>query len=143
MSSGVARNHAQVHGMDQVMLGLTVLRLGLRWRALSDTNNFPVISFLPQNFDAEKLAPVDVLHYHDSMSPELLPRLLDAIRPAHPEVAEWLAPQGPVNDPASRIAAARTRGPPRHACGSAPLVLRTTRLHQAHPGSALSRGSAR
>lgn len=103
MGSGVARNHAQVHGMDQVMLGLTVLRLGLRWQALSDANNFPVISFLPHNFDAGKLAPVDVLHYHDSMSPELLPRLLDTIRPAHPEVAGWLEPLGPIRDPASRM----------------------------------------
>jgi hypothetical protein len=103
MGSGVARNHAQVHGMDQVMLGLTVLRLGLRWEALSDANNFPVISFLPHNFDGEKLAHVDVLHYHDSMSPALFPRLLDALRPAHPEVAEWLAPQGPIRDPASRV----------------------------------------
>jgi hypothetical protein len=37
------------------------------------------------------------------MSPELLPRLLAALRPAHPEVAEWLASQGPVGDPASWI----------------------------------------
>lgn len=99
MADGVARNHAQVHGMDQVILGLTVLRLGLGWKAVPDTNNFPVISFIPQNFDPTKVEPVDVLHYHDSMSPELLPRLLETIRPAHPDVAAWLEPQGPVVDP--------------------------------------------
>jgi hypothetical protein len=89
MAEGVARNHAQVHWMDQVILGLTVLRLDLGWKAVPDTSNFPVISFLPHNFDPVKVEPVDVLHYHDSMSRELLPSLLDTLRPAHPAVAEW------------------------------------------------------
>jgi hypothetical protein len=102
MDEGVARNHAQVHGMDQVILGLTVLRLGLGWREVPDTSNFPVISFLPDNFDPAKVEPVDVLHYHDSMSPHLLPALLETLRPAHPEVAEWLAAEGPLVDPLSR-----------------------------------------
>ena len=102
MVQGVARSHAQVHGMDQVILGLTVLRLGMGWKAVPDTNNFPVISFIPQNFDPVKVEPVDVLHYHDSMSPELLPKLIDTIAPAHPDVAAWLEQQGPVVDPSSR-----------------------------------------
>jgi hypothetical protein len=103
MQAGVARNHAQVHGMDQVILGLTVLRLGLRWGAIPDTSNFPVISFLPDNFDPAKVAPVDVLHYHDSMSPELFPRLLETLAPAHPDVSEWLESEGPIVDPASTM----------------------------------------
>jgi hypothetical protein len=85
-----------------IILGLTVLRLGLAWRALPDTSNFPVISFIPQNFDPVKVEPVDVLHYHDSMSPELLPSLLETLRPSHPEVAAWLESLGPVVDPISR-----------------------------------------
>lgn len=101
MVDGVARNHAQVHGMDQVILGMTVLRLELGWRAVADTNNFPVISFLPHNFDPAKVEPVDVLHYHDSMSPELFPKLLDTLRPAHPAVAAWLAEMGPIVDPST------------------------------------------
>lgn len=103
MRENVARNHAQVHGMDQVILGLTVLRRQMRWKAVADTNNFPVISFIPQNFDPAKVEPVDVLHYHDSMSPHLLPKLLDTLRPAHPEVAAWLEPQGPVVDPSPAV----------------------------------------
>jgi hypothetical protein len=102
MVDGVARNHAQVHGMDQVILGLTVLRLGLEWRAIPDTSNFPVLSFLPDNFDPAKVEPVTVLHYHDSMSPDLMPKLLETLRPAHPEVHDWLASLGPVVDPVSR-----------------------------------------
>jgi hypothetical protein len=31
----VARTHSQVHFMDQVVLGLTVIRLGLAWKQLS------------------------------------------------------------------------------------------------------------
>jgi hypothetical protein len=106
MRDGVARNHAQVHGLDQVILGLTVLRLGLAWRAVPDTCNFPVISFLPDNFDPTKVEPVTILHYHDSMSPELFSRLLEAIRPGHRAVADWLSASGPVTDPLSRPARA-------------------------------------
>ena len=102
MAYGVAGNHAQVHGMDQVILGLTVLRLGLAWTEVPDTSNFPVISFLPDNFDPSKVEPVDVLHYHDSMSPELFPKLLATLEPGHPGVAEWLAAAGPLGDPLTR-----------------------------------------
>jgi hypothetical protein len=102
MADGVARNHAQVHGMDQVILGLTVLRLGLGWKAVPDTNNFPVISFLPHNFDPDRVEPVDVLHYHDSMSPSLLPKLVATLRPAHPDVAAWVESLGPIVDPSTR-----------------------------------------
>ncbi len=48
------------------------------------------------------MEPVDVVHYHDSMSPSLLPQLVDTLRPAHPEVAAWLEPQGPIEDPGAR-----------------------------------------
>jgi hypothetical protein len=104
MVKGVARNHAQVHGMDQVILGLTVLRLGLDWRAIPDTSNFPVLSFLPENFDPDKVRPVDVLHYHDSMSPQLWSALLETLEEPHPSVHDWLARLGPIEDPASRPA---------------------------------------
>ena len=104
MVQGVARSHAQVHGMDQVILGLTVLRLGLDWHAIPDTSNFPVLSFLPENFDPEKVRPVDVLHYHDSMSPQLWPALLETLEEPHPAVHDWLARLGPIDDPASRAA---------------------------------------
>ena len=69
---------------------------------MPDTNNFPVISFLPDNFDPAKVEPVDVLHYHDSMSPELLPKLIGTLRPAHPDVADWLEAAGPLPDTLTR-----------------------------------------
>lgn len=97
----VARTHSQVHAMDQVVLGLTVIRLGLAWAALPVSSNFPVCSFLPGNYDAAKVTGVSVLHYHDSMSPGLWPRLLDTIAPSHPKIHAWLEPQGPVVAPPS------------------------------------------
>lgn len=97
----VARTHSQVHFMDQVVLGLTVLRLGLAWRALPDTSNFPVCSFLPGNYDPAKVSDVSILHFHDSMSPELWNKLLATVSPTHPQVGAWLEPQGPAVLPRS------------------------------------------
>jgi hypothetical protein len=97
----VAQTHSQVHFMDQVVLGLTVIRLGLAWRALPDSSNFPVCSFLPENYNPAKVADVSVLHFHDSMNPALWSKLLNTLGPAHPSVRAWLEPQGPVGLPPS------------------------------------------
>ncbi len=110
LDSKVSRNHLQVHAMDQVMLGLTVLRLGLGWRAIPDTSNFPVLSWLPHNFDPEKVRDVDILHYHDSMQPHLWPKLLATLKPYHPEVHAWLEPLGPVHETSSPFARALREG---------------------------------
>jgi hypothetical protein len=96
----VARTHSQVHFMDQVVLGLTVIRLGMAWRELPDSCNFPVCNFLPDNYDAAKVADVSVLHFHDSMNPEYWNKLLRTLD-RHPRVLEWLEPQGPTALPPS------------------------------------------
>jgi hypothetical protein len=97
----IARTHYQVHAMDQVVLGLTVIRLGLAWKALPVSSNFPVCSFLPDNYDPSRVTDVSILHFHDSMNQELWPRLLHTIAPAHPRIHAWLAPQGPVVAPST------------------------------------------
>ena len=102
MVAGVARTHDQVHFIDQAILGMTVLRLGLSWQAIPETSNVPVTRFLPESFDPAKLRPVEVLHYHDSMAPDMWPRLLATLAESHPEVHEWLSPMGPIVDPATR-----------------------------------------
>lgn len=99
LGQGVARSHDEVHYIDQVVLGLTVLRLGLAWRDLPDIDNFAVLSHLPQNYDPRAVAPVRVLHYHDSMTSQWWPRLLQTLEASHPAVHDWLAPLGPVADP--------------------------------------------
>ncbi len=97
----VAGNHNQVHFMDQAVLGLTVLRLGLAWKALADCYNFPLLEHLDDHYDAARLAPVRLLHFHDCMLPPHWPRMLAALKEPHPAAHGWLAPQGPVSDPAS------------------------------------------
>lgn len=97
----IARTHSQVHFMDQVVLGLTALRLGLAWRPLSDSHNFPLLDHLADHYDPTKLARVHLLHFHNTMLPEYWPRLLAALEQSHPEVHDWLAPQGPLTDPAA------------------------------------------
>jgi hypothetical protein len=101
LAKGVARRHDEVHYIDQVILGLTVLRLGLAWSDVPARANFPVLSHLPDNFDPRTVASVDVLHYHDSMTPQWWPELMRTLETSHPQVHEWLAPLGPVADPTS------------------------------------------
>jgi hypothetical protein len=103
LEARTASNHTQVHLVEQVMLALTVFHLGLAWRVFPDTSNFPLVSGLPHHFDPEKLRNVDILHYHDSMSPAWWPRMIEALRPVHPEVYGWLAPLGAVQDPAPAL----------------------------------------
>lgn len=97
----VARTHSQVHFMDQVVLGLTVIRLGLAWQALPDSSNFPLCSYLPGNYDGAKITGVSVLHFHDSMEPRLWNKLLETLVPGHPQIREWLEHLGPVIVPSS------------------------------------------
>lgn len=95
----VANNHIQVHAMDQVVMGLTVLRMAMKWQALPNSSNFSVCSFLPANYDSAKVFDVSVLHFHDSMSPALWDKMLATIEPGHPAIYGWLKPQGPVLTP--------------------------------------------
>jgi hypothetical protein len=103
LNQRVAKTHLQVHAMDQVVLGLTVIRLGLNWKAIPDSSNFPVCSFLPENYNSSKVTNVSVLHFHDSMSPPLWDKFLQTIAPDHPRIHAWLAPQGPAVTPNSKF----------------------------------------
>src|SRR5262249_5078218 len=95
------RTHSQVHAMDQVVLGLTVLRLGLPWQAVPDSSNFPVCSYLPGNYDGAKIMNVSGLHFHDSMEPQLWGKFINTLVPWHPQIRECLEPQGTVTLPSS------------------------------------------
>ncbi len=98
----VAGTHSQTHFVEQVAVGLAVLRLQLRWRALSASHNFAVLRGKPERYDSEEIRDVRLLHFHDSMKPENWPLLLRSLEHRHPGVFAWLAPHGPALDPASR-----------------------------------------
>jgi hypothetical protein len=89
------------HYTDRLVLGLTMLEAGLRWRQLAHTHNFAVASFLPLPSD-EDLGQARILHYHDGMGPHFYATLLERLEATHPDVHGWLASEQPLTDPAPR-----------------------------------------
>jgi hypothetical protein len=86
------------HYTDQLVLGLTMLKAGLRWRQLDHTYNFAVASFLDTPTPAD-LRAARVLHYHDGMGPHHWPALLEQLRETHPAAHAWLAGEPHLGDP--------------------------------------------
>lgn len=82
---------------EMVAIGLAVMTLGLRWRALSYSHNYSVSRHtFDQWYTPEALRAARIVHYHDSMWPHFWPTFLDALQLAHPGVAGWLERQGPM-----------------------------------------------
>jgi hypothetical protein len=100
LDQGFGFAHKAENYLDQVCLGLAVHKLGLRWRQLDVTHNFPMASFLPQFDLPEQLARARILHYHDAMQPEFWDVCLERLSPAHPQVHSWLSAREPLTDPA-------------------------------------------
>lgn len=91
---------------DQVALGLAIVRFDLPWQPLPFSHNYGVANMLPQAWHRPELASARVLHYHDQLLPRHWDESLALLRNAHPDVAAWLEPQGPILDSVSRSAAA-------------------------------------
>jgi hypothetical protein len=86
---------------DQVCLGLAAHKMGLRWRQLNPTHNFPMASFLPHADLPDELAKAVILHYHDSMQPHFWATCLERLRDTgHTDVHAWLSERAPLADPA-------------------------------------------
>ena len=114
--------HKAENYTDQVCLGLAAHKMGLRWRQLDPSHNFPMASFLPHADLPEELAQARVLHYHDAMQPHFWATCLERLAPAHPEVHAWLSAREPLADPAPRPLAGGPRGPARRARRAAPAL---------------------
>ncbi|HIK54990.1 MAG TPA: hypothetical protein IGS37_07495 [Synechococcales cyanobacterium M55_K2018_004] len=83
----------------QHTLGMTTVQQGLCWKALPHSHNYGLGSkTLAQRYTPEKLKQAAILHYHDLMWMPHWETLLHILRDTHPEVADWLAPQGPLSD---------------------------------------------
>ncbi len=84
-------SHKAENYTDQVCLGLAAHKMGLRWRQLDPTHNFPMASFLPHADLPEELAKTRILHYHDAMEPHFwddVPGAARARPPGGPRLAE-------------------------------------------------------
>ena len=92
--------HKAENYTDQVCLGLAAHKMGLRWRQLDPTHNFPMASFLPHTNLPEQLAQAKILHYHDAMQAHFWDECLARLEPGHPDVHAWLSTREPLADPA-------------------------------------------
>jgi hypothetical protein len=99
-------------GIDEMAaLGFAMVKLGLAYRSLPYTHNYPWGSRTPREWYAdETLRKVRILHYHDAMWPPMWPDFIARVRAAHPDVAEWLAPLGPMKNEAPLLHRGLARG---------------------------------
>lgn len=113
---------------EMVSVGLAVMTLGLKWRALSYSHNYSISRLtFDQWYTAEALRDARIVHYHDSMWPQFWPTFLEALQSTHPEVAAWLETQGPM----------RVSGPPHWRALSAVLKARRRRQSNRYLASCL------
>jgi hypothetical protein len=92
-------------------LGLAMVKLKMRYRALPFPYNFPLgVRTPPAWYSLDRLKQVKILHYHDSMWPPFWPTLLARLKESHPPVAAWLEAQGPMANTAALPARVLTRG---------------------------------
>lgn len=101
LDARVASRQAGIFFTDQVVMGLTALRLGLKSAELPFSHNFTMGSKSQAPTDAHSLAQTAILHYHDALWPHFWPRLLAHLEPARPDVVAWLRERGPLTNPAA------------------------------------------
>lgn len=95
----IASRYAKIFFTDQIALGFTAFRLGLRLKTLPHAYNYAVGSASSQAFVPALIREVSLLHHHDAMWPALWPTLLDCMAETHPEVHAWLEKLGPLTNP--------------------------------------------
>lgn len=97
----IASRNAGIFFLDQVALGLAVLRTGAAWAELPLSHNHTLGSKAPQALSAPELVrEAIILHYHDALWQPYWANLVDLLGTAKPGLREWLEPQGPMKNPA-------------------------------------------
>lgn len=100
LAARVASRRAGIFFTDQVVMGLTALRLGLRFAELPFSHNHTLGSKSRAPTDPASLSQAAILHYHDALWPPFWPTLLARLEPARPDLAAWLREGGPMVNPA-------------------------------------------
>jgi hypothetical protein len=84
---------------EMIGLGFSVVKLGLRWRALPYSHNYVMTSMTHDAwYKEELLREAKIVHYHDAMWPRFYPVFQKCMRSTHPEVEGWLSPLGPLHN---------------------------------------------
>jgi hypothetical protein len=94
LESRVASAEAGIFFTDQVALGLTMVQMGLRWRALSYEYNYALGSKIAELYDAAKFRQARLWHYHDALWPHSWERTLAWAEQERPDVHSWLRQHG-------------------------------------------------
>jgi hypothetical protein len=86
---------------EQMAVGLAMFRLGLAWRALPYSHDYIMTSQSHhEHYQEDLLRSAKITHYHDSMWHWFWAEFIICLKNTHPEVADWLAPQGSLSHPA-------------------------------------------
>lgn len=96
VQNGVASHESKLYFSDQISLGLAAHRLGLNYRNLSWSHNYPL---QPYTINPRLTVPeteIRILHYHGCMWQPAFEELCAALELHFPDVAHWLRSQGPV-----------------------------------------------
>ena len=104
LRANATKSHPEVHFSDQLVLGLCVHRMGLKWRLLPHSCNYACYSKLLHWVTPGDLTSAQILHYHDMMTAKNWPRLVSLIRNAHHPRGDYLESMGPLHDPSGRMA---------------------------------------
>jgi hypothetical protein len=105
----LSKSHWEVHFMDQVVLGLTVHRLGLRWRILPHSCNYACYSkFLSikqlDRVEAQEFAAAQIIHCHIMMEPKHWSVFCDLLQQANHPLRAELVRFGSLDDPSGACA---------------------------------------
>ena len=94
LEARVASHESGIFFTDQVVLGLTMLGLGLRWRVLPGEFNYPVTSKQLHQYDPSKVQEARLLHYHDMLWPSHWPAFMERLKEDKPDLCDWLRVRG-------------------------------------------------
>jgi hypothetical protein len=96
LESPVASAEAGIYFTDQVTLGITMVKMKLRWRALSYAYNYALGSKINHLYDPAKFRETHIVHYHDVLWPHSWDESMRRIKEDRPDVHDWLQQHGPL-----------------------------------------------
>jgi lipopolysaccharide biosynthesis glycosyltransferase len=99
--SRIASLESSIFFNDQIALGLTMVKMGISWRALPYSHNYTMGSKTHKDWYSEdQLKAARIVHYHDAMWPHFWSEFINCLRVTHPQVADWLSSIGPMKNEA-------------------------------------------